>query len=213
MGTRNLTCVQKDNKIVVSQYCQWDGYPDGQGTTVVEFIKNKFDKDLFIQKLKNVKQITQKEYKALWIECGADPDNSWVSMDISKKFNEKYPHLYRDFGAEVLEFIQNSDSAIKLNNDKDFAKDSLFCEWVYVLNLDEDTLDVYSGFVTKEPEASIFYNPEKDEPQQKTADDKYYPVEKIISFKIRIIKIRKAETTIKEMEKAEKIREKALVAE
>lgn len=38
MGTRNLTCVVKNNKYVVAQYGQWDGYPTGQGQTIVEFI-------------------------------------------------------------------------------------------------------------------------------------------------------------------------------
>lgn len=41
MGTRNLTMVQFNNEIKVAQYGQWDGEPDGQGATVLEFCSNK----------------------------------------------------------------------------------------------------------------------------------------------------------------------------
>ena len=37
MGTRNLTCVVLDGKYVVSSYGQWDGYPSGQGKTILNF--------------------------------------------------------------------------------------------------------------------------------------------------------------------------------
>ena len=42
MGTRNLTIVRnKEGIIRVAQYGQWDGYPEGQGITALNFIKNK----------------------------------------------------------------------------------------------------------------------------------------------------------------------------
>jgi hypothetical protein len=31
----------------------------------------------------------------------------------------------------------------------DFIKDSLFCEWGYVINLDDEVLEVYRGFQTE----------------------------------------------------------------
>ena len=39
MGTRNLTCVIKDGKYRVAQYGQWDGYPEGQGMNILNFLK------------------------------------------------------------------------------------------------------------------------------------------------------------------------------
>lgn len=41
MGTRNLTVVIKKAKPVVAQYGQWDGYPSGQGATVLNFLKSR----------------------------------------------------------------------------------------------------------------------------------------------------------------------------
>ena len=41
MGTRNITRVIQNGKMVVSQYGQWDGYPTGQLKTIVDFVRNK----------------------------------------------------------------------------------------------------------------------------------------------------------------------------
>ena len=41
MGTRNLTIIVEDNKHKVAQYCQWDGYPEGQGRTCYNILKDK----------------------------------------------------------------------------------------------------------------------------------------------------------------------------
>jgi len=41
MGTRHLIVVKKDNEIKVAQYGQWDGYPSGQGVSILKFLRNK----------------------------------------------------------------------------------------------------------------------------------------------------------------------------
>ena len=40
MGTRNLTMVQLNNEIKIAQYGQWDGYLEGAGATIFDFLKN-----------------------------------------------------------------------------------------------------------------------------------------------------------------------------
>ena len=44
MGTRNLIIVKLKGEVKVSQYCQWDGYPTGQGADLAKFIQNKLKK-------------------------------------------------------------------------------------------------------------------------------------------------------------------------
>lgn len=60
-------------------------------------------------------------------------------------------YVSRDLGAKVLNNIVNSaDTEILLKNSIDFAGDSLFCEWAYVVDLDKGTFEVFQGF-NKEP--------------------------------------------------------------
>lgn len=152
MGTRNLICVLKDNEFKVAKYCQWDGYPEGQGDAIREWLIDSYQPDDFAKGLENCYDITDDALHALWIEAGVDPDDKsgMVSMDISNKFNKEHPQLGRDMGAGVLDLIQHSTGPVALQNEIDFAQESLFCEWVYVLNLDTDELEVYTGF-NKEP--------------------------------------------------------------
>jgi len=145
MGTRNLTCVVLDGEYRIAQYGQWDGYPSGQGATVLEFLKDKMDREQFETALRQTKWITKEEHTKLWEGFGAD-GSGFVSMDIANAFKEVHPQLDRDMAAEVLEFVQESDSPVLLNDEHEFAKDGLFCEWAYVVDLDNDKLEVYGGF-------------------------------------------------------------------
>ena len=70
MGTRNLTMVLLDDKIVVAQYCQWDGYPSGQGETVVKFIQN-MNKEKFIEQLRKLEYADDEYVNKLWKDLGA----------------------------------------------------------------------------------------------------------------------------------------------
>lgn len=150
MGTRHLICVVKDGEYKVAQYGQWDGYPSGQGLIVLGFLTKEMDRTLFESKIDELSWITDDEHKAQWAECGADPDTDLVSIDIAEKHAEKHPENSRDTGGKILAVIQNSNKPLKLVNQLKFAGDSLFCEWAYVVDLDKNTLEVYTGF-NKEP--------------------------------------------------------------
>jgi hypothetical protein len=149
MGTRHLICVVVDGEIKVAQYGQWDGYPSGQGNDIREFVKelgNGLDAAAFRQKVKRLTEITEEEMKALWEECGASPEAEWVDASVADLFGERYPHLSRDAGAKILRMIADRDDVDSVMLSTEFAANGLFCEWAYVLDLDEDVLEVYEGF-------------------------------------------------------------------
>jgi hypothetical protein len=160
MGTRNLTCVVKNGEFKVAQYCQWDGYPSGQGETIVEFIQRRLQDSegltIFNQRVLEVSEITIDELKAKWVECSANPNSDMVSMEVSHKFNEKYPQYHRDFGARIL-------------------GESLFCEWAYVLDLDNNVLEVYKGF-NKEPLKSSERFAQFFQKKDHRQSEQYHPV-------------------------------------
>lgn len=146
MGTRNLTLVQLNGAYKVAQYGQWDGYPSGNGLIVLNFLKNH-DLEIFCDKVKHAHLITEEELINYWSELGVDVrKEKFISMDLSDQFKALHPSLNRDMGADILEYIYTNEGRIDLENSLDFAKNSLFCEWAYVIDLDNNTFEVYEGF-------------------------------------------------------------------
>mgnify|MGYP000073667684 CR=1 FL=1 len=139
MGTRNLTKVIKNNKVVVAQYGQWDGYPSGQGATVFFAIQKPGQ----MEGLENNLYLTYEPSDDERMEM-AKPflDGSMPGMmtiESGKLFSEKYPSLSRDTGASILNVIAEATEPVPLYLDIDFENDELFCEGVYTVNLDNKT--------------------------------------------------------------------------
>lgn len=149
MGTRNLLVVKQDGEYKIAKYCQWDGYPDGQGLTLLGFLRDR-DMAEVARAVGYAQPVTYERVKQAWTECGADPNSDLVNMEVSGKFKSTYPLMHRDFGGgEFMQMlIDHYRMGLKMEvyNDLDFAADSLFCEWAYVIDLDEGVLDVYKGF-------------------------------------------------------------------
>lgn len=66
-------------------------------------------------------------------------------MEQSAVFQKKHPEWSRDTGAGILPLIMEMDK-LYLQNSIEFAGDGLFCEWAYVIDLDAEVFEVYSGF-------------------------------------------------------------------
>jgi hypothetical protein len=146
MGTRNLTCVVHEGKMKIAQYGQWDGYPSGNGLLIRGFLKKGFNRDKFLAGLNKCKLLTGKEVGKLYEKLGIVGTDGFVSMEDADRFKKTYPSLDRDMGANILRFIQKQKEEWFHSNQKDFGLDSLFCEWAYVLDLDNNVLEVYEGF-------------------------------------------------------------------
>ena len=125
--------VVSDGKTRIAQYGQWDGYPKGQGYTVLDFLrKQKGNFEKFKKKLENCRF------------CNAEDD---------KKIDRAYPYMNRDHGAKILDMVLKSKGEVLLSDATNFSADSLFCEWAYVIDFDKNVLECYGGF-NKEPVAS-----------------------------------------------------------
>jgi hypothetical protein len=147
MGTRGLTMVISEAKTKVAQYGQWDHYPEGQGLVVLEFLK-KTDLKKFKEKLNKVRFTTKKVEEEMqnFLESIGSKDG-WVTSEQSSQFDAKWPYVSRDHGADILNLImQNDEKIMWLTDSTNFAGDSLFCEWAYVIDLDKRRLEVYRGF-------------------------------------------------------------------
>lgn len=153
MGTRNLTMVISGEKTRIAQYGQWDGYPSGQGSVALDFLKN-CDINKFKEQLERCRFIESSKRKQTELEnfmkkIGA-PDG-WMTGEQASQYHKKYPFLTRDNGASILNLIYEAEGTdnLWLHDSSDFASDSLFCEWAYVIDLDKNTFEVYEGFNTQ----------------------------------------------------------------
>jgi len=152
MGTRNLTMVINDSETKVAQYGQSDGYPEGQGKIVLEFLQN-CDLKKFKETLKEV---------------------VFIKPEKDEKIERK-PELNEETASKVLKLIYER-KVTGLYDSSEFAKDSLYCEWAYVIDLDKGVLEVFRGY-NKEPltKDDRFYDSEDK-------DKKYYPIRIIKSY-------------------------------
>lgn len=150
MGTRHLIAVQIDGEYKIAQYGQWDGYPSGQGTSVLAFISKVMADTAALEAFKS-------KLRALsW----ADLDKAQIELDKvgASLFWANYPWLSRDCGSDVLGMVLESGAPMALKNSTDFAMDSLYCEWAYVIDFDSNTFEVFKGF-NKAPASGRFAGP------------------------------------------------------
>lgn len=177
MGTRNLTCVVHNDEIKVAQYGQWDGYPDGQGQTIVDFLTAKaLDLDDFKQRVSNLGTVDDDFIKDMWLKYGAEEvgGDGALSIDYEKGqvMSRENPAFSRDTGADILALIATG-KAERVELQTDFAADSLFCEFAYVLDLDRDVLEFYRGFQTEPHSNGRFADMEFEKGYRSM---QYYPV-------------------------------------
>lgn len=190
MGTRNLTMVIDPKGVTkVAQYGQWDGYPDGQGATILEFLKT-VDLDKFIQKLESV-QFDNNEQRNEFLKSIGVLEGKSADEAQTKLYFERYKHASRDIGGQILNNIMEDESEkIFLIGDEEFAADSLFCEWAYVIDLQKKTFEVYQGFNhTPLVEGDRFFHlmensKEDNERRSSRGSDSYYPVKLIKEYNL-----------------------------
>lgn len=141
MGTRSLVIVIKNRVVKLAQYGQFDGYPEGQGLGIIETLQGKLA--AFSDALDKLHFITKEEEQAIY-----------------KSKDEAAINALHD-GYKVFPYILDGSVTGVVDNYQ-FAAESLWCEWCYVLDFDRDTLEVYKGFNRKEL----------------TPEDRFYPLEK-----------------------------------
>lgn len=117
--------------------------------------------------METVKFISQEKIKKYW------------DTTLPNKRSQLIPAFHRDTGTEILSLIQKG-IVKELENEINFANDSLMCEWAYVLDLDNEILEIYQGF-NKSPlkEEERFYKKDqkpKISCKETEYEDKYYPI-------------------------------------
>jgi hypothetical protein len=177
MGTRNISiCIDKKGAVKIAQYGQWDGYPSGNGKRILEFARNKenlfkLESELesikFYNECNDIKEFLE-DYEKNTPEWSNEPDNRTQEQKIWWATLQS-----RDVGAKIFETIINYDKSLLpkshnekfyLNNEIDFGKDSLMCEWAYCINFQTNKLQCFMGFnQTKENEYKPLFETNQEE--------------------------------------------------
>lgn len=194
MGTRNLTIVIQDNEVKMAKYGQWDGYLSGLGWDLILFLKNKEHVSAIKKNLHRLKNFYDNE------ELGsAIKDNGFEFEDIPTISRDcsGTDLFYAMLGVKSLDGVSDwKNETLKENTEKlkiveqklgyipvidyyDFVKDSLFNEYTYVIDFDNNKLEIYQGF-NKEPlenkPEERFYKEQFDKDGKLVNDSGYYPV-------------------------------------
>lgn len=176
MGTRGLYGFYK-NGVTKAVYNQFDTYPTGLGKIMFNFVKKHWKKMLThfdkIEIVKEDSKPTKKQLKRALQYCKPDLNvsmqsiNDWYCVLHDAQNN---PEIY----AKGLDLLLDAT---------DFIKDSLFCEWAYIMNLDNMTLEIYKGFNKRKQSVKknrYMANAIKDE-------QGYYPCKLITIYPFEII--------------------------
>ena len=62
-----------------------------------------------------------------------------------KNWRERYSRLSRNTAAGILQIVYDGEDGIELDNQIEFAQNGLYCEWAYLIDLDNNSFEVYRG--------------------------------------------------------------------
>lgn len=167
MGTRGCYGFRKNGEDKLT-YNHYDSYPDCLGTDVVEFCKATsvtemneiFDRIILVEE-------DSKPTKKQITECIEFYDESVGTGNV-----DDWYCLLRETQGNLNPYKHGLKYMV---NSCEFIKDSLFCEYAYIINLDTNCLEFWRGFQDK-PCNSNRYGAETHDNM-----DKYYPC-KMVSY-------------------------------
>lgn len=186
MGTRSLTVVIHNNTVKFAQYGQFDGYPESLGVTLLKFFSKTSNSEALKSMLPKMRLWNENDQKQeMEFFQSIDCENSWMNKEQRLQYQKRYPLRYLEvYGklkeGKLLELLLqfNQLEEIVTTDSYEFAKDSLYCEWAYIIDFDKNAFEVYKGLNTMgiRPEDRFFSFYEKS--------NDYYPVKIIRSFPI-----------------------------
>lgn len=152
MGTRHLTIVKKNGEIKIAQYGQWDGYPEYTGVRILQFCREHlvFEPGLkyFGDKVAGCRFLTKEEVDAINKQIDDDPALTKYDESLRPAWTKRWPELSRDTGCDILGMVLCSENGFQLVNEMEFIHDHAFCEWAWMIDLDDG---VFGDVIGQEP--------------------------------------------------------------
>lgn len=190
MGTRGVLGFQMNN-VIKATYKHSDCYPAGLGCELVSF--------LIELKVREFNQLTRCLSKVRWVNAYEKPMEEDVEryakfsdLGVGRQALDDWYCLLRDIqGVDSLLHILTGELTV-LMDDTDFLYDSFFCEWGYIINFDDNTLDTYKG-LQKQADRT---NPLGTQSIADYGADLYYPCRRV--FRLPLSELFSAKAWFKE---------------
>jgi hypothetical protein len=166
MGTRGSFGVIYQEKEKLS-YNHFDSYPSGLGAGVLDIII-KINNENGWDKLKeNMSKLKEIKEKLITDEKILERYKKYSDISVSEQKLEDPYCLFRKIqGEDWIKEVYNGELEHYIFNNN-FIKDSLFCEYAYIINLDTMMLEFYNGFQKVEQKYNRF--------GEEANEDGYYP--------------------------------------
>lgn len=173
MATRGIFGFRKNGEDKLT-YNHCDSYPDGLGRNIIEFINKHSVEELndTFDKIVLVNEHTPPTEKQIQICI----KNGLSDFSVSSGQKTDWYCLLRNCQGDLESLVSMEDEAYMIDN-RDFIKDSLFCEYGYIINLDDNVLEYWEGF-QYEPDPDNRYGTE----HYGEYEDMFYPCKLIHTF-------------------------------
>lgn len=171
MGTRGCYGVRIDGQDKLT-YNHFDSYPEGLGQDLVNQLVPVLATKTGLARLRKAAR-----------ELELVGDNPEDRAAIKARFGDRYRDPGVDTGDSVYAYLRNLQGELTgalfdakvMHDDRDFVRDSLFCEYAYVVNLDDKVFEIYQG-VQDKPHTRGRYAGLASIPRPPGASTEYYPV-------------------------------------
>ena len=175
MGTRGCLGFGVDEKEYIT-YNHWDSYPSGVGVNVLNWLRvNKDDLEPFIEAARNLIVIDRDDRKPTAEE--KEKLRTYSNLDVSEQSEDDWYCLLKETHGNPGAILESGF----LVDSSDFPYDSLFCEWGYLIDFNNNRLEVYKGFQGSPHNEGRFADMSRVYDPDYTTD-KYYPVKLVATF-------------------------------
>ena len=175
MGTRGAFGFRINNEDKVT-YNHYDSYPSELGSDILTALSGET-----LEHLKEVAEgITLIDENVKPTPEQIELCKPWTDTTVSGQSTDDWYCLLRMAQGDLT--VWTKGGLTLMSGSSGFLLDSLFCEWAYIVNLDTEALEVYSGF-NKDRKAAGRYasspTPSFDTPDGRTITSEYYGVKLI----------------------------------
>lgn len=159
MSTRGYMGIQKKSEMK-GQYNHFDSYLEGLGKYIIEEI-NKIPKEERIEVLNKMYDniiLVNSQDKPTQEQIDYCKEKGLVDLGVSTGDINEWYCLARNTQGNLNFYI---NGGIYMVNGNSFLDDDLFCEYGYVINLDDNTLDFYKygrNLILKQDLLDLDYN-------------------------------------------------------